>query len=585
MKTGAKAFLAAVLALLRPLSSAGASIVGLDETLSDYLDVGDVRYSFSIEVGALLPYGAETLEMMGGVLRHIRVAASETEEESAISLLVDGESVMDLTQRRTADGTALTTALLPNRTLVSDGSPLDLLMDNETEEAAFDALAAIREVEGCYQTLTDANRPYIVETLEKTHDLVMAGDIVISDTVVYNCRVDTYAVGVKRIDLSPSAYQNLVDYEEENGIAGTADSIIKPSVDHETYLTDYADHLRGNGVIDTLVTTIINEMRTYYENNPGIYYALSAYPDNDETQQPSDKSNMFSPIYDENGNVKDLYIRDDAGDLVYGTYGQGRYTLRVDYFDYSTYFNGFEPYLFFGANAEGRDIFLRLAEGARFSLILGVCISLINFIIGLIWGAVSGYYGGTADLVMERVTDIIGNVPSIVVLTICSVSFTSNGAMMGKLGSAGVLIVSILLAFVYSGWIGTASTTRMQFYRYKGQEYVLASRTLGAKDRRLIFRHILPNAAGTLVTSSVLLVPGVIFSETSLSYLGLINFTTSGLCSIGSLLNEGQTAGLANYPHMLLFPCIVISLLMICFNLFGNGLRDAFNTTLKGAED
>ena len=446
-------------------------------------------------------------------------------------------------------------------------------------------IESLNERSYAIQTLTDANRPYIVETLEKTHDRVMAGDIVISDTVVYNCRVDTYAVGVKRIDLSPSAYQNLVDYEEENGIAGTADSIIKPSVDYETYLTDYADHLRGNGVIDTLVTTIINEMRTYYENNPGIYYALSAYPDNDETQQPSDKSNMFSPIYDENGNVKDLYIRDDAGDLVYGTYGQGRYTLRVDYFDYSTYFNGFEPYLFFGANAEGRDIFLRLAEGARFSLILGVCISLINFIIGLIWGAVSGYYGGTADLVMERVTDIIGNVPSIVVLTICSVSFTSNGAMMGKLGSAGVLIVSILLAFVYSGWIGTASTTRMQFYRYKGQEYVLASRTLGAKDRRLIFRHILPNAAGTLVTSSVLLVPGVIFSETSLSYLGLINFTTSGLCSIGSLLNEGQTAGLANYPHMLLFPCIVISLLMICFNLFGNGLRDAFNTTLKGAED
>ncbi len=446
-------------------------------------------------------------------------------------------------------------------------------------------IESLNERSYAIQTLTDANRPYIVETLEKTHDRVMAGDIVISDTVVYSCRVDTYAVGVKRIDLSPSAYQNLVDYEEENGIAGTADSIIKPSVDYETYLTDYADHLRGNGVIDTLVTTIINEMRTYYENNPGIYYALSAYPDNDETQQPSDKSNMFSPIYGENGNVMDLYIRDDAGDLVYGTYGQGRYTLRVDYFDYSTYFNGFEPYLFFGANAEGRDIFLRLAEGARFSLILGVCISLINFIIGLIWGAVSGYYGGTADLVMERVTDIIGNVPSIVVLTICSVSFTSNGAMMGKLGSAGVLIVSILLAFVYSGWIGTASTTRMQFYRYKGQEYVLASRTLGAKDRRLIFRHILPNAAGTLVTSSVLLVPGVIFSETSLSYLGLINFTTSGLCSIGSLLNEGQTAGLANYPHMLLFPCIVISLLMICFNLFGNGLRDAFNTTLKGAED
>lgn len=160
MKTGAKALLAAVLALLLPLSSAGASIVGLDGTLSDYLDAGDVRYSFSIEVGALLPYGAETLEMMGGVLKHIRVAASETEEESVLSLLVDGESVMDITQRRTVDGIALTTPLLPNRTLVSDESPLDLLMGNAEEEPAFDALVAIEEVEGCYQTLTDAILPY-----------------------------------------------------------------------------------------------------------------------------------------------------------------------------------------------------------------------------------------------------------------------------------------------------------------------------------------------------------------------------------------------------------------------------------------
>ena len=125
----------------------------------------------------------------------------------------------------------------------------------------------------------------------------------------------------------------------------------------------------------------------------------------------------------------------------------------------------------------------------------------------------------------------------------------------------------------------------MQFYRFKGQEYVLASRTLGAKDPRLIFRHILPNAAGTLTTSSVLMIPGVIFAESSLSFLGIVNFTTSGLVSVGSLLNEGSLAGLKENPHMLFFPSIVISLLMICFNLFGNGLRDAFNTTLRGSEE
>ena len=147
------------------------------------------------------------------------------------------------------------------------------------------------------------------------------------------------------------------------------------------------------------------------------------------------------------------------------------------------------------------------------------------------------------------------------------------------------MILAFLVAFVYSGWVGVAGTTRMQFYRFKGQEYVLASRTLGAKDRRLIFKHILPNAIGTLVTSSVLMIPSVIFSESSLSYLGIINFTTSGISSIGSLLEEGQTAGLSSHPHLLLFPCIIISLLMICFNLFGNGLRDAFNTSLKGSEE
>ena len=170
-------------------------------------------------------------------------------------------------------------------------------------------------------------------------------------------------------------------------------------------------------------------------------------------------------------------------------------------------------------------------------------------------------------------------------MTICSIQFTNNLALKSSIGDAGVIILGFLVAFVYSGWVGVAGTTRMQFYRFKGQEYVLASRTLGAKDSRLIFKHILPNAIGTLVTSSVLMIPGVIFSESSLSYLGIIDFSSSGINSIGVLLNEGQHAGLQYNPHVLLFPSLIISLLMISFNLFGNGLRDAFNTSLKGSED
>lgn len=163
MKKGWKALAAMLLALMLPLGSACASIVGLDETLSGYLDAdGDLRYSLSLQVGALQPYGEETLTMMNTVLGHIRVAASETDAgaESALNLCVDGESVMDLTQRAAGESTSLTTSLLPNRTLVSGESPLDRLMGTETGEAEFDALLAIQEVEGCYQTLTDAILPY-----------------------------------------------------------------------------------------------------------------------------------------------------------------------------------------------------------------------------------------------------------------------------------------------------------------------------------------------------------------------------------------------------------------------------------------
>jgi len=136
-----------------------------------------------------------------------------------------------------------------------------------------------------------------------------------------------------------------------------------------------------------------------------------------------------------------------------------------------------------------------------------------------------------------------------------------------------------------TGWIGMASRVRMQFYRFKGQEYVLAARTLGAKDSRIIWKHIFPNALGTIITGSVLAIPGVIFSESMLSFLGIINFATDPkLMSIGTMLSQGSKY-LTTYPHVLLFPAVFISLLELSFNLFGNGLRDAFNPSLRGVEE
>ena len=225
------------------------------------------------------------------------------------------------------------------------------------------------------------------------------------------------------------------------------------------------------------------------------------------------------------------------------------------------------PYFIFGTDNLGRDFFKIVFNGLRTSLILGFSAAAINIVIGLIWGSISGYYGGNIDIAMERFTEILGGVPWIIVMTLTILHLGS---------SLGVF----LLALVLTGWIGVASVTRSQFYRYKRREYVLASRTLGAKDSRLIFKHILPNSIGPIVTGAVMMIPGIIFSEATISYLGL------GLKNIGSLgvaLSEVQQY-IDGSSYLVISGSIVIALLMISFNLFGNGLRDAFNPSLKGVE-
>lgn len=446
---------------------------------------------------------------------------------------------------------------------------------------------SIGETEFKLRSYCDANDPFFnPEKAKVTENMITPTNI----KRTYTVRWDTYAIGTRNVKFkSAEEFQKLVDYETKKGItyseANAHKSILKPLVDIESYTENggvLEQWLNEKGCYS--VSTILDNIKNYYNQNQYIYYKLVPTM-NRKDGQFSDT--QFEPlILDGQKEPEGLYKKDSSGNIMlYEIDSNGDYNVRVDYYDYFTYRYGFKPNYVFGANQYGQDIFLRLALGARFSLLLGIGISLINFIIGLIWGAISGYYGGKADLIMERVTDIIANVPTIIIMTIAQIQLTNNVGLKAAIGTAGTIVLAILVAFVYNGWVGVASTTRMQFYRFKGQEYVLASRTLGAKDRRLIFKHILPNAAGTLVTSCVLMIPGVIFSESSLSYLGIINFQTSGICSIGALLNEGQAAGIKDNPHVLLFPAIVISLLMISFNLFGNGLRDAFNTTLRGSED
>jgi len=402
----------------------------------------------------------------------------------------------------------------------------------------------------------------------------------------YQVRTDSYAFGTKVVDLTKDELDRLIQYEKDLGVVYSKEnarkSIIKPAVDYNTYVDgELVDWLKERKVDDNTITTIKDRIKIAYNSSAYFYYKL--VPTTTRNGVPSDT--QFEPLINEaTKQPYDLYKRDAKGNYEFYEKYESTYKVRVDYNMFAEFKYGFKVNYIFGANQQGEDIFLRLAIGARFSLALGIGISAINFIIGLIYGAVSGYYGGRADLIMERITDIIANIPVIIIMTIAQIQLTSNNGLKSVLGPAGTIVVAILIAFVYNGWVGVAGTTRMQFYRFKGQEYVLASRTLGAKDRRLIFKHILPNAAGTLVTSSVLMIPGIIFSESSLSYLGIIDFSTSGISSVGVLLNEGQAAGIASNPHVLLFPALLITLLMISFNLFGNGLRDAFNTTLRGSE-
>lgn len=261
------------------------------------------------------------------------------------------------------------------------------------------------------------------------------------------------------------------------------------------------------------------------------------------------------------------------------TIGGKDYTNYVVLVD-GAYSLGFEttPYFLFGTDVFGKDLFALIWLGLRTSLLLGVLATLTNTILGIVWGAVSAYYGGQVDILMERFTDIWGSFPQITMIGIITVLI-------------GPGFLALYIFVVYDGWIWAAKITRTQFYRYKGREYVLAARTLGASDGRIIFKHILPNALGTIVTRVILGIPSIIFLEVNLSYLGFgigngqklvigpIELTGT---SIGVILNDGQKQIFAGSYWLIIWPTVIISILMITFNMFGNALRDALNPQLRG---
>lgn len=292
-----------------------------------------------------------------------------------------------------------------------------------------------------------------------------------------------------------------------------------------------------------------------------------------------DDNGDFIPVYSTNKSLEgapydSIRIPGDDGSYIYSASKSGSVQVRLCYYNYYQYLNGHEPSYIFGTTNLGQDLFCAIGAGARFSLIFAVIVSVINLGIGAVYGAIQGYYGGMVDMILDRIMDILSGVPFIVVTTLFQLHLARKVGVLG----------SFLFAFVLTGWIGMAALTRKQFYRFKGQEFVMAARTLGASDARLMFKHIFPNAIGTIITSCALVIPNVIRSETTMAYLGIVDLSSYAGTTIGTLLSQGNAA-VTTAPHTLLWPSLFLSLLMISFNLFGNGLRDAFNPSTRGVED
>ncbi len=309
-------------------------------------------------------------------------------------------------------------------------------------------------------------------------------------------------------------------------------------------------------------------------DNPNIWYKCDS-----KGNAILDKNENFVPVYSTRSELESIpynsiRVAGDDGSYIYSAAKSGAVQCRVNYYNYYQYLNGHEPIYVFGTTSMGQDLLSAIGIGARFSLVFAIVVSAINLTIGAFYGAVQGYYGGYVDMFMDRFADILSGVPFIIVTTLFQLHLSQ------KVG----VVPSFLFAFVLTGWIGMSALTRKQFYRFKGQEFVMAARTLGASDGRLMFKHIFPNAIGTIITSCALIIPSAIRSETSMTYLGIVNLSEFAGTTIGTLLSEGN-ATVTTAPHTLLWPSLFLSLLMISFNLFGNGLRDAFNPSTRGVED
>lgn len=224
-----------------------------------------------------------------------------------------------------------------------------------------------------------------------------------------------------------------------------------------------------------------------------------------------------------------------------------------------------DTYYWFGSDTLGRDIWTRVWEGTRISLSIAVLAAVIDMIIGMSYGLISGYFGGRVDSVMQRIAEIINGIPRLVVVTLLMLVLPRGFA-------------TIVFALLITEWIGMSRIARAEMLKLKEQEFVLASRTLGAKDFTIIFREILPNIIGQIITQLMFSIPTAIFTEAFLSFVGL--GIPVPMCSLGSLISDAFNS-FTTHPYQIIPPIVVLACLMLCFNMLADGLREAFDPKLK----
>ena len=233
-----------------------------------------------------------------------------------------------------------------------------------------------------------------------------------------------------------------------------------------------------------------------------------------------------------------------------------------------------------GTDNLGRDYCIRVIYGTRISLMVGFISALIVVIIGILYGSISGYFGGRVDIIMMRIVDIIYSLPDVLIVILLSVAIkdvisTSKNELIIKLG-AGMISIFIVFGLLY--WVGMARQVRGQILSIKEQEYVLAARAMGASPAHIIMKHMIPNCVSVIIITAAMQIPSAIFTESFLSFVGM--GVSMPMPSLGSLASDARS-GLVSYPYMLLFPAATIFLIVLSFNLLGNGLRDAFDPKLR----